>query len=691
MENNLPSDYHERVYAGWTGKCIGVRFGAPLENWTNKEIKDHFGTVTDYFPLPAGKLFKPDDDTAFPMILVQAILDHGPDIRIENIADTILNYLADQKGTLWWGGYGISTEHTAYMNLAKGISPLLSGSMLFNGKVLAEQIGGQIFSDLWGMIIPCNGSLAADISEIAARITHDGEGLNGARFIAALASEAFSSNNPQHLIGEARKTIPDDSEYAKVVDAIVHFYTNNPDSWREAYNFLFDQFGYDRYPGLVPIIPNAGVIVLSLLYGKGNFSKTIQIGNMCGWDTDCNVGNLGAIMGILAGINAIDLKWIKPMQDQLILASIIGENNYTSISECALKIARCGELIVGQNPKTNNGHHFDFTFSTQGFTIGADHTKILSLYTSQDSPGLHVSIKKLGKKNQASFFTKTSCSIEELSSNYYGASFSPKLYPGQRITAHIWTSKESSENLLASLYVKDKNTGNTIVQKGKELILESTTILEFAIPPMKNAHLLETGVIIRHIGDQTASAHLVLRSFAWEGEPEWSNDFSLEHEEAGGISQWTIHRGYWRLEDHAYIGSGLEQSETYTGSRMWKNYRITSRLTPLFGTMHGILARVQGARRSYGLYLVENGVIALFKKHSGTMEKIASSNFDWKHDHCYTLALEVNGKSLRAFAEGALLFEIEDTFMPLEYGLVGLSHGPCSSTRYEYIETKKIT
>ena len=34
----IPADYNERVYAGWLGKCIGVRFGAPLEGWTYQEI-----------------------------------------------------------------------------------------------------------------------------------------------------------------------------------------------------------------------------------------------------------------------------------------------------------------------------------------------------------------------------------------------------------------------------------------------------------------------------------------------------------------------------------------------------------------------------------------------------------------------------------------------------------------------------
>ncbi|MBZ0285431.1 MAG: ADP-ribosylglycohydrolase family protein, partial [Anaerolineae bacterium] len=115
----LPPDYNARVYAGWLGKCIGVRFGAPIENWTYEEIRDNLGELDGYLREDAGKIFKPDDDSSLPMILIRAFEDHGisADLSAEQIAHTWLNYLGDQHGTLWWGGYGVSTEHTAHLNL----------------------------------------------------------------------------------------------------------------------------------------------------------------------------------------------------------------------------------------------------------------------------------------------------------------------------------------------------------------------------------------------------------------------------------------------------------------------------------------------------------------------------------------------------------------------------------------------
>jgi len=274
----IPHDYDERVYAGWLGKCIGVRFGAPIENWTYEEIRDNLGELTGYLREDVGKIFKPDDDTSLPMILIRAFEDYGasPQISAQQFGETWLNYLGDEHGTLWWGGYGISTEHTAYRNLAAGLAAPLSGSIAMNGATIAEQIGGQIFSDIFGLIAPNEPALAADLAEKAASVSHDGNGLYGARFLAAMISAAFSERDPLALLRAGLAHIPADSEYARVINAMIDYHHQEPGDWRAGYGFLKANFGYDRYPGIVHIIPNAGVIALGMLYGDGDFSDKGQ-------------------------------------------------------------------------------------------------------------------------------------------------------------------------------------------------------------------------------------------------------------------------------------------------------------------------------------------------------------------------------------------------------------------------------
>ena len=59
----IPAGYEDRVYAGWLGKCIGVRFGAPLENWTEAQIRSHIGELEFYLSEDDGRFFKPDAHT----------------------------------------------------------------------------------------------------------------------------------------------------------------------------------------------------------------------------------------------------------------------------------------------------------------------------------------------------------------------------------------------------------------------------------------------------------------------------------------------------------------------------------------------------------------------------------------------------------------------------------------------------
>jgi ADP-ribosylglycohydrolase len=679
----LPQNYRERVYAGWIGKSAGVRFGAPIENWTYKDIKENLGELTGYLPLAPGKIFKPDDDTAFPMVLVRAVRDWAAQLTAEAFAEGMLNYLGDQRGTLWWGGYGVSTEHTAYLNLANGIPASLSGSSRLNGKVMAEQIGGQIFSDIWGMMYPNSPSQAADISQMAQSISHDGEGLIGARYVAALASLAFQFTTARQLVTDALSVIPADSAYAKVVCAMLDFHLDPTKTWRDAYGLILKDFGYDKYPGVVPIVPNAGVIVLALLYGDGDFTRTLCIGNMCGWDTDCNVGNLGAIMGIAVGLDGIAAQWRDPMQDELVLASVVGADNYLDIAQCADRIADCGERFASvASTRSPYRYHFCYPGSTQGFRIGGEAGKIIQLWNNstgsseaagQGPTGLCAVIKKLGKKSYASWYVKTSCRVDELTANYYGASFSPKIYPGQTITATLSLPEGQPKTFIASLYVKDCNHNTISQQPGVRLV--PGTKLSYTIPRLKNAHLCEVGIIVHHTGEGLVDGRVVLENLSWEGAPDYQLDFSKERSEAGAITQWTFYRGFWRLEDRAYVGSGHETGETYTGSPEWTDYSVTAVVRSEIGDAHGVMARVQGARRSYVLALAGPGRIGLFKKVKGALVELSSAAYPWKMDADHALTLTVKGDRLQGAVDGTQLIDFVDGHEPYLSGQIGLMQG----------------
>jgi len=62
---------------------------------------------------------------------------------------------------------------------------------------------------------------------------------------------------------------------------------------------------------------NVAISVIGLLYGEGDFSKSLCIAASCGEDTDCTAGFIGALMGILRGCAGIEPRWIDPIGDEI--------------------------------------------------------------------------------------------------------------------------------------------------------------------------------------------------------------------------------------------------------------------------------------------------------------------------------------------------------------------------------------
>ena len=143
-------EYLRTTYAAWLGKVIGVRLGAPVENWSHERIMETYGNregyLTDY------GIFAADDDTNGPLFFVRALLEKDS-ITAADIGDAFLNYIPEYHGFFWWGGVGVSTEHTAYENLKNGIKAPRSGSREQNGLTIANRSAGR-FSVTAGAMWP---------------------------------------------------------------------------------------------------------------------------------------------------------------------------------------------------------------------------------------------------------------------------------------------------------------------------------------------------------------------------------------------------------------------------------------------------------------------------------------------------------------------------------------------------------
>ena len=64
-------------------------------------------------------------------------------------------------------------------------------------------------------------------------------------------------------------------------------------------------------------IPNAEIVTACLLWGRGDFSRSVCMAVEQGFDTDCNGATVGSILGMRGGLKAIDPVWLAPLHGKL--------------------------------------------------------------------------------------------------------------------------------------------------------------------------------------------------------------------------------------------------------------------------------------------------------------------------------------------------------------------------------------
>ncbi len=713
--SKIPENYLELVYAGWLGKIIGVRHGAKIENWTYDRIKKTYGEITDYTH-HYQKNFAADDDTNGPVFFLRALEDYRYDSNITpaEMGLNLLNYVPDGHGFFWWGGYGISTEHTAYINLQNNLTAPRSGSIEQNGKAVAEQIGGQIFIDCWGFITPGQPELAAEYAAKMASVTHGGNGIYGGMFIAACIAAAFVEDDIKKVIKAGLAVIPQDCEYTRMANDIISFYQQEPENWRNCFKFVYDNYGYDKYTGNCHIIPNSAVIILALLYSQGDFSEAINISNMCGWDTDCNVGNVGAIVGVFNGLKGIDEKWLEPINDFLCNSSVIGSLNIMDITWLAIYTARLGYKIAGEKPAgdwkdvlegNTARYHFELPGGTQSFRIASDMDQASGFVenTAQVSHTGERSLKVVFDRSDPGYgyrtFIQTYYTPADFDDNRYSPSFSPIIYPGQKIDLWVMVPEDSDvEELEAHLYVKDRNQYKLYFGKKSRLTLGQWTKLEYEIPFMEGVCLKEAGIEFIPIKSPGRQHPLIafIDDFNFSGKPDYKIDFKKETLEKWSrfqteVSQLTYLRGLWTLEDGELSGSygGDKSAEAYTGDLKWDNYLFEAEVLPRLGDFHNINYRVQGGIRSYAVGLAGQQKVVLYKNDKG-YTKLQSADFYWELNKTYKLKVEAVDNNYRIFIDGQLLIEYTDEDRPYLTGQVGFSNFKGSHTHYKGFSVKGI-
>ena len=688
----LPEDYTEKVYAGVLGKIIGVYLGRPFENWTHEKIASELGEVHYYvngrrdLELKNHTLVVTDDDISGTFAFLQALPDHGnnPGLSPEQIGQTWLNYIIERRAILWWGGMGNSTEHTAYVRLKGSVRAPESGSAALNGKIVSEQIGAQIFIDGWAMVAPGDPELAASLASRAASVSHDGEAIHGAQVIAAMEAQAFVEPELDKLLDVAVSLIPKSSVIYRVIDDLREWRVTE-DDWRACRRIIEKQYGYHKYGGNGHIVPNHALVMLGLLYGEDNFQHSLMITNTSGWDTDCNSGNVGCLLGIKNGLTAINHgpDWRGPVADRMYLPTADGGRAITDAVTESYKVVNIGRALSGEprlHPKDGARFHFEMPGSVQGFQVDDDYdclrkTSIKNVpgHSEAGERSLAILCDHLAPGQVARVHTPTFIPPEARTMTDYLLLASPTLYPGQTVRAQVSSAAQSTDGVACRLFVRHYGAGDKLViVRGPEIGLEpgESRELEWCIEPTGGQPVAQVGLEVT--AERPVRGAVYLDYLTWNGMPR----MRLGAPKEGG-SMW---RRAWvcavdRLDSFWPEPYRLVQNRgrgmIIQGAREWTDYEVRAPLNLHMTTAAGVACRVQGLGRYYALLLNRDGTLRLIKELEGA-RVLAETDFPWSFGDVHEFSLCAAGSRLEARMNGNLVFEIEDVNRPLKGGAAAL-------------------
>ncbi|MEV6104003.1 ADP-ribosylglycohydrolase family protein [Streptomyces sp. NPDC051940] len=347
-------DLLDRVYGGWLGRIAGNMLGKPVENgdhWTRDRIDRYLRRANalpldDYLPA----LHPPPDPVEFELRPEWPLCVRGQirgSCRDDDVDYAVLGlellerygfgFTTAQVGELWLERLPylqtFTAERVAYRNLVDGLAPPATAT---TGNPYQDWIGALIRADIHGWVCPGDPVSAAGLARRDALVSHTGAGADGAMWAAALIAAAFTASSAREALFTSLTVLPSGA-VREVVARTAELHDKGV-PWAQALAETAPEPGRHHW---IHVVPNAAVITAGLLYGEGDFTRTIALTVRGGLDTDSNGATAGSVAGVLCGAPHIPPQWTEPLQDT-VRSAVFGYDGsrISALASRTLRLAR---------------------------------------------------------------------------------------------------------------------------------------------------------------------------------------------------------------------------------------------------------------------------------------------------------------------------------------------------------------
>lgn len=370
-------DLIDRLSGFWIGQLLGNYIGFPFENnyveeaipilvdrvYTadydgEPELKINAKDRRGHIPIMVNALrgaFS-DDDTDIEFVTLHAVEKYGLDITYAEITQMWKTHINDY---IW------VANREARNLMDRGLVAPDTGRKQNNRHWF--QIDPQLVNEIWSAFYPGMTEQAARRALWGARITNDDWGTHPTIAYGAMISAAFFEKDVRKLVDIAIHAVPSEGPFAEGIRDVVKWHAENED-WRDTRDkihgkyYAYKKGSYEAPVSVVSSLANGLTGIMAVLYGEGDYMKTVGIATSAGYDCDNQAATTGGLIGVLNGLSgmgeaAVELtmnlpawgKWDKPFNDQYVNISRDEIKLRTPISEIVQRIAAVAKTAILEN------------------------------------------------------------------------------------------------------------------------------------------------------------------------------------------------------------------------------------------------------------------------------------------------------------------------------------------------------